>query len=383
MEDYTGTYRCGWRKELLYSRRAQAYASASGAYDLEAGGVEGVQMKVDQANRIDKILKVLDNADSRMITVFGDFCLDKYMYIDPKRDEISVETGLTAYQVEAIKCFPGVGGTVTNNLRSLGVQVRGVGLAGEDGEGFDLLKALNKTGVNTEYFVCSDSVMTAAYVKRMRKANDNEYVEMKRIDIRNFTEKSKDIEDKLLENLEKALLDSHGIIITDQYLESNFATVTQRIRNELAEIAGRHPDKLFYADSRGFADAYKNITIKCNQFELPGIKKDSHKKESIITCGKALLSKNNKAVVVTMGADGAYVFENDGVEHIPSFVVDGPLDITGAGDATNAGIMLGLTLGLSLPEAVLLGNCISSITIQQIGVTGTATLDQVKQRLMV
>jgi outer membrane murein-binding lipoprotein Lpp len=43
--------------------------------------------------------------------------------------------------------------------------------------------------------------------------------------------------------------------------------------------------------------------------------------------------------------------------------------------------MLGLTLGLSLLESVLLGGCISSITIQQIGVTGTATVEQVKQRL--
>jgi sugar/nucleoside kinase (ribokinase family) len=61
--------------------------------------------------------------------------------------------------------------------------------------------------------------------------------------------------------------------------------------------------------------------------------------------------------------------------------VEGPLDIVGAGDATNAGTMLGLTLGLTLPESVLLGGCVSSITIQQIGVTGTATIEQVKERL--
>jgi sugar/nucleoside kinase (ribokinase family) len=83
-----------------------------------------------------------------------------------------------------------------------------------------------------------------------------------------------------------------------------------------------------------------------------------------------------------MGAEGAYVFEDDSFEHIPAFIVEGPLDITGAGDATNAGVMLGLTLGLTLPESVLLGNCISSITIQQIGVTGTATVEQIKQRML-
>jgi len=338
-------------------------------------------MKIDLEKRINKILSVLDDADSRKITVFGDFCLDKYMYTDPLRDEISVETGLTAYQVDRIKCFPGVGGTITNNLRSLGAQVQSVGLVGDDGEGYDLLKALRKTGVDTDLMICSDSVMTSTYTKRMRKTSDNEYVEMKRIDIRNFKEKPKELEDKLLANLKEALTDSHGVIVTDQYPESSFATVTERIRHELAKISACYPDKLFYADSRGFASSYRDIIIKCNQFELPGINEDAQNEESIIACGKKLLAVNNKAVVVTMGAKGAYVFECDQVEHIPAFPVTGPLDITGAGDAMNAGIMLGLTLGLTLQEAVTLGNCIASITIEQIGVTGTSSPEQLKNRL--
>jgi len=84
---------------------------------------------------------------------------------------------------------------------------------------------------------------------------------------------------------------------------------------------------------------------------------------------------------VTLGADGAYVIERGNIKHIPAFRVDGPVDIVGAGDATSAGIMLGLTLGLTLPEAVMLGCCVSSITIKQIGVTGTATIEQIKQKL--
>ena len=332
--------------------------------------------------RIENILKVLDNASNCKITVFGDFCLDKYMYIDPARDEISVETGLTAYQVESIKCFPGVGGTVTNNLRSLGVQVRSVGLTGDDGEGYDLLKTLEQTGVNTELMVRSERVMTSTYTKRMRKTESGDYKEMKRIDIRNFKETPKELEDKLLTNLEKALTNTFGVIITDQYPEPNNSTVTERIRHELAVVAERYPEKFFYADSRGFTGSFKNVIIKCNEFELPGSAEGMDKMSSIQSRGKELLEKNGKAVVVTMGEKGAYVFDTNGIEHIPAFRVDGPLDITGAGDATNAGIMLGLTLGLTLTESVLLGCCISSITIQQIGVTGTATIEQVKQRLL-
>jgi len=87
-------------------------------------------------------------------------------------------------------------------------------------------------------------------------------------------------------------------------------------------------------------------------------------------------------VIVTVGAKEAFVLERDTTVPIPAFPVEGPLDIVGAGDATTAGAILGLTLGLTLPEAVLLGGCVSSITIQQIGVTGTATIEQVNRRLL-
>jgi sugar/nucleoside kinase (ribokinase family) len=340
--------------------------------------IENGKLKIKE--RMGRILSVLDKAGSRTITVFGDYCLDKYLYIDPARDEDSVETGLTAYQADSKKLFPGVGGTVTNNLRSLGVQVRCIGLLGEDGEGYELLKGLNQIGANTELMISSQDIVTSTYIKPMRKT-DGGYAETNRIDIRNFIETPKELEEKLLRNLEAALDDSHGVVITEQFLERNHSAVTDYVRLKLAEIAGRYPEKFFYADSRGFASDYRGVIIKCNENELPGLKGNAHDEASIIACGKALLKRNGKAVVVTVGADGAYIITDEDVEHIPAFKVDGPIDIVGAGDATNAGLMLGLTLGLTLPEAVLLGGCVSSITIRQIGVTGTATIDQLKQRL--
>ena len=335
------------------------------------------------SKRIKKILKVIDYAPDKTVTVFGDFCLDKYLYINSSRNEKSLETGLMAYQVENKKLLPGVGGTVANNLRALGVRTICIGLVGDDGEGYELLKGLKEIGAETDLMVHSNEVMTGTYIKPMLGSEDEPYSEINRMDIRNFKETSKELEDRLLENLKKALAFSEGVVITDQFLELNYSVVTERIRHELAELPKHYPNKLFYADSRGFADCYRNVIIKCNQLELPGANKTgtAHDEDAIIAGGKKLLSANGCAVVVTSGADGAYIFEGEAVTHIPAFRVEGPMDIVGAGDATNAGVIVGLALGLSLPDAVLLGSCISSITIQQIGVTGTATIEQIKQRL--
>ena len=75
------------------------------------------------------------------------------------------------------------------------------------------------------------------------------------------------------------------------------------------------------------------------------------------------------------------VFNADGYTEVPGFKVEGEIDITGAGDATNAGIVTGLSLGLTEAESARLACAVSSITIQQIGKTGTATVAEVADRL--
>jgi len=329
--------------------------------------------------QIENILKILDNVKEIKVTVFGDFCLDKYIYTDPARDEISVETGLTAYQIDRQKLLAGCGGTIANNLCALGVNVRCVGLIGDDGEGSDLLRCLKKIGADTEFMVISEKVQTNVYMKPMRLNTDGTYTEMSRFDFRNYSETPMELQQKLVENLKKALADTQGVVICDQFLEESNAAVTKYLREALSELAALYNDKIFYADSRGFTGKYKNLIIKCNEFELAQAIADE---TDLQKQAEKLLSLNGKAVVVTVGENGAYVCEKDTWTHIPAFKVEGEIDITGAGDATSAGIIIGLASALSLPEAVLLGGCISSITIKQIGTTGTATVEQVYEKLL-
>lgn len=331
-----------------------------------------------------RILSRLDEASSRHIAVFGDYCLDKYLLIDSQRDELSVETGLTAYQVVAVRRFAGAAGTVVNNLRALGAQVTCVGLLGEDGEGQELERALSDTGAMTQLMMRSAEYPTNAYIKPLRSQPGGIYAELNRMDIRSFRPLTAELEGRLLESLTVAAGQTMGVIVVDQYESRNHSTVTDRVRGGLAGLAAQHPDKPFYVDSRRFAAEFRGVIVKCNEKELvqamsPGA--DTEDTGVILRCGRSLRERTGKAVVVTMGTRGALVFERSGEVSVPAFNVEGPLDIVGAGDATTAGTMLGLTLGLTLFEAALLGSCVSSITIQQIGTTGTASPEQVKKRL--
>src|SRR5213596_43633 len=92
-------------------------------------------------------------ADLR-VGVVGDFCLDRYLEIDPARAETSIETGLEVRNVVNVRSQPGAAGTILNNLVALGTgEIFPVGFAGEDGEGFELRAALRtQRGVRLDHF---------------------------------------------------------------------------------------------------------------------------------------------------------------------------------------------------------------------------------------
>ncbi|MCL1858729.1 MAG: PfkB family carbohydrate kinase [Oscillospiraceae bacterium] len=308
---------------------------------------------------IHELVKKLNKSEDIVITVLGDYCLDKYLYIDSERDEKSLETGLIAYQVTKKGLYPGAAGTVVNNLRSLEVQTLCVGVIGDDGEGYELLNALKKIGADTSYMITDGDRCTSTYTKPMRGD-----IELNRLDFKNFSPMSKQTAQKLIENIYSAIKKSNAVIVLDQFLEENCNTVNSNIREEIAVIAEKYPDLIIYADSRAYINLFKNIMVKCNNHEI----KDN---------GESMYRKNKKPVFVTMGEEGSIVYDKYGEHKIPSIKVDGPIDICGAGDACTSGIVLGMALGASPEVAAMLGNIISSITIKQIGVTGTATQEQV------
>jgi ribokinase len=91
-----------------------------------------------------------------------------------------------------------------------------------------------------------------------------------------------------------------------------------------------------------------------------------------------LRERGVQTVVVTMGAEGALVLRDEGPEIVPSIEVD-VVDTTGAGDAFNSGLAVGLAEGHDLITAVKMGNCAGALACTKLGVipslTDRATLD--------
>lgn len=324
----------------------------------------------------------LGHVNEKKILVLGDYCLDKYVYSDPAEDDVSLETGVAAWQIYGKKMAAGAAGTITNNLRALGAEVICVGIVGDDGEGYDLLKCLKEIGADTRYVMVSEEITTATYLKNMRKQSDGEYREDTRLDFRNRSITSEALFEALGESFEKAVAEADGVIVSDQFFERNSGVVGDILRAKINEYAQKYKIP-FLVDSRAFAREYHGMFIKCNNYELMkycGAKGDPENMEDVLRGGTEMKEEVGHSIFITCNKDGIKVFEDE-ISHVPTYPVEGEIDVTGAGDASNAGIIVSLALGLTPAEAAMVACCVSSITIQQLGTTGTATVEGVIERL--
>jgi len=329
-----------------------------------------------------ELQNILAQFKSLNILVIGDFFLDRYLMLDPDLVETSIETGLDAHQVVAIRNQPGAAGTVTSNLNALGVgNIFALGIMGDDGQGYDLKKGLHATHVNTDHLIVSPDRFTPTYTKPINHKTNQEH---ERQDIKNRTPISTNLEDQLIHALDQLVPKMHGIIALDQVQEHNCGVLTERVTAHLSHLAQQHTNKIFFADSRTRIGDFKHVILKPNRTEAIQAIAPNHTggidQNFLEQCAMTFSQKTGKPAFVTLDADGILATNGDTITHIPGIKVPPPIDIVGAGDSVSASVVSALCAGASLAQAAQLGVIASSITIQQIGTTGTASPDQIIAR---
>jgi rfaE bifunctional protein kinase chain/domain len=316
-----------------------------------------------------RLQDLLNHFPGITVLIVGDFFLDKYLDLDPSLSEPSLETGLEAYQVTRVRRYPGAAGTVANNLRALDVNVIALGVVGEDGEGDDLRRELELIGVEGDGLIRAPGRFTPTYLKPMLRRGNAPARELNRFDTKNRTPLPVEIETEVITRLNGLFPRVPGIVIADQVSEPNCGVITDRMRLALSEMARANSATLVLADSRKRIGEFRDVMLKPNTFEATratGLTDPA-------AAGRELRRRTHRPVIVTHGDQGMYLFELEGEQHIPAIPVAGPIDVVGAGDSAMAGLIAGLCAGGTLAEAALLGNLAASLTIQQLGETGTAT----------
>jgi rfaE bifunctional protein kinase chain/domain len=317
------------------------------------------------------------------VGVMGDFCLDRYLEIDPGRGEISIETGLPVHNVTHVRSQPGAAGTILNNLVALGVGcLYPVGFCGRDGEGYELRRALSaRPGVRLEYFCETDQRRTFTYCKPLLMRPGQPPEELNRLDSKNWTPTPESVQEQLIAALASLAGQVDALILMDQVDLPETGVVTSRLLEAVRVLAGQHPERLILADSRRSLRGYPPVCLKMNAAELTaltGMSSQADTKE-IVHKAVELARHQGRPVFVTLAERGIVGASADGPSaHVPALPLRGEIDIVGAGDAVTANLTAALAAGASVAEAVEIANVAASIVIHQLGTTGTAGVGQIQ-----
>jgi rfaE bifunctional protein kinase chain/domain len=304
------------------------------------------------------------------IAIVGDFCLDRYLEIDPARAETSIETGLPVHNVVRVRSQPGAAGTILNNLVALGIgEIFAVGLCGEDGEGFELKRALAaQPTVNLEHFVTTPLRRTFVYCKPLVLEAGEPPRELNRLDSKNWTETPEELQRDLASRVAALAGRVDAMILMDQVDIAETGVVSGPVADAArAAVVGR----------RG-VQHFPPLGFKMNAAELAKLSGSATESLQAVQAQAAeLATKNGQPVFVTLAEQGIVgAAPGRPAEHIPSYPVRGPIDIVGAGDATMANLTAALAGGADVSEAMQLAMTGASLVIHQLGTTGTASVAQ-------
>ncbi len=326
----------------------------------------------------EEILNKIENLSNPSVLVIGDMAIDEMIY--GTTDRMSREAPVLILRHYNTKVILGAASNAANNIASLnGGKVSVIGTYGKDYYADILLKAFENSGINTEYMVQDETRATTVKTRISGSCSQSVTQQIVRIDRETIDPLSEKIEEKVIEQMEKAIPLHDAVILSDY----NIGLLTENVINKAIELCQKY-NKIIVVDSQKDLDKFQGVT------SMTPNQPDSEKfvgffikdKETLQKAGKEMLERTNAdSALITLGGDGMALFEKNGnYEKIPVFNKTDVFDVTGAGDTVVATYTLAMAAGFSKKNAAILGNLAASIVIRYFG-CATTTIPVLKSTL--
>jgi sugar/nucleoside kinase (ribokinase family) len=200
-----------------------------------------------------------------------------------------------------------------------------------------------------------------------------------RLDFVNTARLALDTEEELLSRLEAALPDLDALVIADYQA---VGVITPGVLEGLNRLAAQGGPAVFTVDSRERIGQFQNMLRKPNRVEAARWLFPERPPEQIGLddfAGAALYPQVDCGcpLFITLGESGCLVLEGGESHLVPAARVLPPVDPVGAGDAFLAALTIGMAVGALPVEAARLGHLAAAVTVRKLGITGTASPDEI------
>ena len=325
-----------------------------------------------------KLIEYINNLKDISVLVVGDLAIDEMIYGDTER--ISREAPVLILQHTKTNIILGAAANAAHNASTINNgNVAVIGVVGDDYQAEQLKTALKDANINSEYLVEEKGRKTVTKTRISGSCSQSVTQQIVRVDRQTKAPIKPETEDTIIKYLENAVPNYDAIILSDYHI----GVLTDKIIKAAVDLAKKY-NKVTIADVQKDMDKYKNVTSMTPNLpdtqKFTGYELDTF--EKIQQAGQKIINTiNAKSVLITCGADGMVVVNNDNTaEKIPVFNKSRVFDVTGAGDTVTAIYAMGLASGIGALYSAVIGNIAASIVIKQFG-CATTSIDEIMKTL--
>ncbi|WP_373071978.1 PfkB family carbohydrate kinase [Sulfurimonas sp.] len=311
---------------------------------------------------MEDLKSILERFSNLKVLVIGDTIIDEYITCEPLG--MSQEDPTIVVSPLASKKFIGGAAIVASHASSLGADVSFFSVIGNDSTYEYVDNNLKELGIKT--YLYQDSTRPTTLKQRYRASSKT----LLRVNHLKQHSIDKGIEEKIINDIEKAIKDIDLIIFSD----FSYGVLTQTLVERVSKL-GKDHNTFIVADSQsssqiGDISKFKNvdlvtptereIRLALNDFE-----------SGLVVLSKKLSDKTStKYIFTTLGAEGVMIYNTnqgdlltDNISALGSIVKD----VSGAGDSLLTCSSMALAVGSNIWQAAYLGSLASAVQISRVG----------------
>ncbi len=270
-------------------------------------------------------------------------------------DDIYIPTGRNVGRIEFV--HGGVARNVVEDIANVELRPTYLGIVDDTPMGQDVLNKLRNHKVNVDYVLTLPDGM-GTWMAVFDNNGDLAGSISKRVNLLPLLDV---LEEKGDEIFEKA----HSVVVQ--------VDLDKEIIKKILELAEKHGVKTYALVSNMSIAVHRRDFLQrfdcfiCNQLEAGILFMDDYEgktpEELCDILSERVTRARIPAMVVTMGGQGAVYADYEGNKGICPAKKVQVKDTTGAGDAFCAGLVIGLTYGKSMPEAIEIGSSLAASVI--------------------
>ncbi len=308
------------------------------------------------------IQKKLSNFSNSELVVIGDTIVDNYVACDAIG--MSAEAPVLVVKELENREFIGGAAIVASHVAALGAKCHYISVVGEDDQSNMVSKSLIGQNIGIDLIV--DESRPTTYKTRYMVENQKLF-RVSRIKDHKI---SAEIEQKIIDKLTVLAPNIDGILVSDFI----YGVITQNILDVIIKLSKQFNIKL-YGDLQCSSQAGK--VSKFSDFDLitptekeSRIALDDNESGIEWLATTLLKNTNSKNMLMKLGSDGFIAYSKNLIDRqdFPALSVN-PVDVTGAGDSLFAVMSVSLSSGANLIEASVIGTCMASLAVKDIGNT--------------